>query len=149
MRLRKEVIFFFLLQHVSKCASYVQPTTMHSLRRNPTTSSHQYRHLRLSSVCKRRVSSYRRCSFIKTDVSPPPVSSILFSSHGKNTLKKFRTVVISAGSSVSPNNGNDDRSLLQRVVDVFRNFISSLLVSKTLRDFKYFSAIINSIYFLP
>ena len=131
MRLRKELIVLFILQNASKCSSYVQSTTIHSLRGFPTTAIHQPRHLRLPSLCKGRISSYQRCSFINTHVISPPVSSILFSSYEKKTIKKVRGVTL-AGSTVSHNNGNDGRPFLQRVVDMFRNFISSLLVSKTL-----------------
>mmetsp|Transcript_8357 Transcript_8357/g.15773 ORF Transcript_8357/g.15773 Transcript_8357/m.15773 type:complete len:484 (-) Transcript_8357:32-1483(-) len=127
MRLRKEVIVLFILQHVSKCSSYIQSTTIkHTLRGLHTTSIHPHRHSQLPSLCKGRVSSYQRSSFIKNDVMPPSVSSILFSSDDKKIIKKGRAISL-AGSSVSPDDGNDGRPLLQRMFDTFRSFISSLL----------------------
>jgi len=132
MRLRKEVIVLFILQHVSKCSSYIQSTTIkHTLRGLHTTSIHPHRHSQLPSLCKGRVSSYQRSSFIKNDVMPPSVSSILFSSDDKKIIKKGRAISL-AGSSVSPDDGNDGRPLLQRMFDTFRSFISSLLVRLSL-----------------
>lgn len=134
MLLRKEVIILFLLQHVGKCSSYVPSTPSIDPSRGfhtATVSNQKSRPLRLPSFCKSRVVSHQRCSFIKTDAtSSPPASPILFPSYNKQkAVKKFRAVT-TARSTVSPNNGNDDRPLLQRVFDVFRNFISFFVVSE-------------------